>query len=163
MSSFIGGGGAATGGGGASSFPSSSSKSIENLSISFNSDGWGPISGSALPGFEDIPYAHFDKKERCGRPADFTQGSQSYQQRPYHQRGFNKYGDSGNTEFAFKHDAEEDKEFKLVDSIKSQGRGGRGTFRKEYCCFLLFPFPFHVHLSFCLFILFKIIIRRKGA
>jgi hypothetical protein len=47
-------------------------RSISNLNIQFNPDGWGPINGEKLVAFEDVPYAHFDKKEKTNRTADFV-------------------------------------------------------------------------------------------
>jgi hypothetical protein len=34
---------------------------ISGLEISSNEDGWGPVSSSVLKGYEDVPFAHFDK------------------------------------------------------------------------------------------------------
>lgn len=92
----------------------------------FNKDGWGPVNGVALEAFSDVPYAHFDKKERINRAADL--GTSTYQ-RQYLRRG--RDGEA-NTEFAYKHDNVEDSSFQLVDTAKlqtsgrGQGRGGRG-------------------------------------
>ena len=55
------------------------SGSITGLEIQYNADGWGPRLGEKFGMFDSVPYAHFDKKEKCGRPADFTQGTQPYQ------------------------------------------------------------------------------------
>lgn len=57
---------------------------LSNIDIHFNPNGWGPIAGEKLPIFEGVPYAHFDKKERLNRAADFVQstmqtGYQRYQ------------------------------------------------------------------------------------
>lgn len=115
-----------------------SSKTLEDLDVHFNPDGWGPVSGEKLLAFDEVPYAHFDKKDRCNRAADFT-GSQHYQQKYQRYR----HGDM-NQEFAYRHDAAEDSTFQLVDSTKATtkkfsgmkkgfqqnrpggGRGGRG-------------------------------------
>ena len=90
----------------------STSKSIVDLEISFNPDGWGPVSGEKILAFDGVPYAHFDKKDKCGRPADFTQPQQHYQRR--YQKG-----DGVATEFSYKHDAAEANTFQLVDSAKA--------------------------------------------
>ena len=47
-------------------------KGIEDLQINFNPDGWGPTNGEKVHyAFEEVPYAHFDKKDKCNKPADF--------------------------------------------------------------------------------------------
>ena len=60
---------------------------IFDLEIHFNPEGWGPVSGEKSVAFEEVPYAHFDKKDRCNRPADFAQGPQQHQQH-HHQRQY---------------------------------------------------------------------------
>mmetsp|Transcript_21070 Transcript_21070/g.21767 ORF Transcript_21070/g.21767 Transcript_21070/m.21767 type:complete len:580 (+) Transcript_21070:69-1808(+) len=96
------------------------------LDIQFNNDGWGPILGERLIPFDDVPYAHFDKKDKCWRHADFsTQGQTQKQYNRYRPRGTGGAGGddtSGNTEFIYRHDAAEDSTFKLVDTSKTQGR-----------------------------------------
>jgi hypothetical protein len=80
--------------------------SIADLDVHFNPDGWGPIGGStsALL-FGDVPYAHFDKKDKCGRPADFVQSSYpAYQQKPGFQKRRDEYFQ--NNDFSFKHDTQ---------------------------------------------------------
>lgn len=37
---------------------------ISGLDISTNEDGWGPVSSALLRGYEDVPFAHFDKVNR---------------------------------------------------------------------------------------------------
>jgi len=96
------------------------SKTFEDMDISFNADGWGPVSGDKSLVLHGVPYAHFDKKERTYRMADFTsqqfQQSQYQQQRQYrHRRDENQ----GASEFAYKYDAAEDSTFQLVDSTKT--------------------------------------------
>ena len=127
--------------GGASSSSSGSSwlgaglgvvKSLEEggLEINPNPDGWGPVSGAPLLVFDEVPYAHFDKKERCGRPADFgfnTFGN--YQRNNY--RDYRKKDVEGNAEFTYRHDAVEDSTFQLVDTSKTQSKGGRGGFGQK--------------------------------
>lgn len=98
------------------------------LNIGFNTDGWGPVNGEKLDTFDEVPYAHFDKKDKCGKAADFVlnQGGM-YQRYPYNQR--RRDAEMGPNEFSYKHDSVEDSTFQLVDTSKSQrqtGRGGRG-------------------------------------
>jgi translation initiation factor 3 subunit D len=92
---------------------------VDGLDIQFNSEGWGPMGEGALA-FDDIPYAHFDKKDKCWRHADFSQGQNQKVQYGRHRRG--EDGRDGNAEFSFKHDAAEDSTFKLVDTSKTQSR-----------------------------------------
>ena len=95
---------------------------ISKLEIQFNPDGWGPRTGEKFLAFDSVPYAHFDKKDKCYRPADFTP-QQPYNQRTPYQR--NRRGDDfalGNSEFAYKHDMIEDSSFQLVDTSKTQTR-----------------------------------------
>ena len=93
---------------------------IENLIINFNSEGWGPINGDKLTVIEEVPYAHFDKKDRCGRPADFIQHTNAPQSRPDGRRRRDDY--LPNTDFSYRHDANEDSTFQLVDTSKTQSR-----------------------------------------
>ena len=89
---------------------------IEGVDMQFNSDGWGPVIGEQISAFDDVPYAHFDKKDKCSRPADFIQSTYNNQQqkfRPRYEMG------STNAEFAYRHDNEEDKSFQLVDTSKA--------------------------------------------
>lgn len=90
-----------------------SAKTIEDLEVNFNPDGWGPISGEKILAFDGVPYAHFDKKDKCGRAADFTQPQQNFQRR------YNRRDDGVATEFSYKHDAVEAGSFQLVDSAKA--------------------------------------------
>ena len=118
-----------------SSFTASTSStlpSIVNLDVHFNPDGWGPIVGDKINFYfttTDIPYTHFDKKEKFGKPADFIQASyqQSHQRaltssQLYYQRKREEQILSNN-DFSFKHDAIEDNTFQLVDTSKSQSKG----------------------------------------
>ena len=108
-------------------------KELSSLSdeIVFNSDGWGPVNGAPLTPFSDVPYAHFDKKERVNRAADLGGGQNARANK------FKRGGDSeANAEFSYKHDNVEDSSFQLVDTAKlpqsgrgagrGGGRGGRG-------------------------------------
>ncbi len=106
-----------------------------------NVNGWGPTNGSDLVGFTDVPYAHFDKKDRISRCAELNTGdsrNQAYADKKaanYQRR--TRDGES-NTDFAYKHDTAEDSSFQLVDTAKLQSqqnnmrgggqnnRGGRG-------------------------------------
>eukprot|EP01035_Chromulina_nebulosa_P017370 gene17370-22918_t len=95
-------------------------KSIVDLDISYNSNGWGPVSGERIPVFGEIPYAHFDKKDKIGRPSDFTQSNQYVK---YQQKGYRKDdGNVANAEFAYRHDALEDSTFQLVDNTAKTTR-----------------------------------------
>lgn len=101
------------------------------LEINENVDGWGPVAGTPLLAFDEVPYAHFDKKERCCRPADFTQNAYFSQRANY--REFRNRGGDGNAEFTYRHDAAEDLTFQLVDTSKTQSKGmGRGGGRKQW-------------------------------
>lgn len=95
---------------------------LENgLDIQFNSEGWGPIIGERIVAFDDIPYAHYDKKDKCWRHSDFlTQGQTQKQYNRYRQRGDENI--LSNTEFIYRHDAAEDSTFKLVDTSKTHSR-----------------------------------------
>lgn len=99
-----------------------SEPSIENLDIHFNPEGWGPMSSDKQDLFGDVPYTHFDKKDRLGRHADFVMSSYSnYQQKSAHyQKRRDEYFQ--NNDFSFKHDAAEDSSFQLVDTAKAQSK-----------------------------------------
>lgn len=92
---------------------------FEDMDISFNGDGWGPVSGDKSVVFHGVPYAHFDKKDKCWRPADFAQQQQQIQNQQQRQYRYRREENVGNTEFAYKHDAVEDSTFQLVDSTKT--------------------------------------------
>jgi hypothetical protein len=142
-----------------SSFTSSTSStlpSIVNLDVHFNPDGWGPIVGDKINFYfttTDIPYTHFDKKEKFGKPADFVQASyqQSHQRaltssQLYYQRKREEQILSNN-DFSFKHDAIEDNTFQLVDTSKSQSKGrysniGMYSYSLIHYC----PFIYTYHL-----------------
>ncbi len=79
-----------------------------------NPNGWGPTNGSKLPEFSDVPYAHFDKKERINRIAELS-GTQ-------YNKGFQRRSGE-NAEFQYKHDNAEDSSFQLVDNAKIQQSG----------------------------------------
>jgi hypothetical protein len=92
------------------------------FNTNFNSEGWGPINGEKLTSFYEVPYAHFDKKEKLHRAADFVQSAQSY---PSHQqknytKHYKKDDTIQNSDFTFRHDTAEDSTFQLVDSSKTQ-------------------------------------------
>lgn len=98
----------------------STSPSIENLEIHFNSDSWGPSGGEKINLLDttiDIPYTHFDKKEKCGRHADFVQAA--YTSSSTHQKYQRRREE---TDFSFKHDAVEDSTFQLVDTSRTQSK-----------------------------------------
>jgi hypothetical protein len=93
-------------------------KSIEGLDYHFNVDGWGPVSGEKVQTFDEVPYAHFDKKDKCYRVADFSQNTYGQQyQKPYQRY---RRDEQGNQDFSYKHDAVEDSTFQLVDTSKTQ-------------------------------------------
>ena len=107
------------------------------LDIQTNASGWGPIAGTPLNAFDEVPYAHFDKKERCGRPADFTQSAYYSQRMSYREQRLRERGGGGvpegNAEFTYRHDAVEDSTFQLVDTTKATNRNmGRGMGRKQW-------------------------------
>jgi hypothetical protein len=106
-----------------SSSSSSSGSSIEEFEVSFNTEGWGPVSGRKIVAFEDVPYAHFDKKERTNRIADFGTSSFAQHQRP---QRFRRGDDMANADFVYKHDAQEDSTFQLVDSAKAVTKKSNG-------------------------------------
>ena len=98
--------------------------SILGLQTYFNPSGWGPRNGDALEAFSDIPYAHFDKKERTWRAADFSlQGQAHSLKNPYANR-YNRRDDApnSNADFVYRHDTTEDQTFQLVDTSKSQNK-----------------------------------------
>lgn len=95
------------------------------LDIQVNEMGWGPVLGERVEAFDDIPYAHFDKKDKCWRHADFSfQGQSQRQTNRYRPRGDDGLG---NTEFTYRYDAAEDSTFKLVDTAKAQSRKSKRT------------------------------------
>lgn len=95
-----------------------SSKSLAGLDIQFNPSGWGPAPGGKVATIDDMPYAGFDKKDKCNRVADFSMNPQN--QNKQYQR-YRRDGDhSANAEFSYKHDAVEDSSFQLVDTFKTQ-------------------------------------------
>eukprot|EP00598_Pedospumella_elongata_P000025 CAMPEP_0185016672 /NCGR_PEP_ID=MMETSP1098-20130426/100494_1 /TAXON_ID=89044 /ORGANISM="Spumella elongata, Strain CCAP 955/1" /LENGTH=563 /DNA_ID=CAMNT_0027545891 /DNA_START=52 /DNA_END=1743 /DNA_ORIENTATION=- len=103
--------------------------SIENLDIHFNPDGWGPVAGEKLDIFGDVPYSHFDKKDKLGRHADFVISNYpSYNQKTtsYQKRRDDYFQ---NNDFSFKHDAAEDSTFQLVDTSKTQSKNKFGAAR----------------------------------
>jgi hypothetical protein len=112
-----------------------------NLDINFNSEGWGPKVGETVAAFEDVPYAHFDKKDRLFRHADtFNLHNQHNNQR--YQRNRYRGNDEVNAEFSYKHDSTEDSSFKLVDTAKSQTKS-RFTAGK-----IIEPIPITLQLLF---------------
>ena len=118
--------------------------SIENLDIHFNPDGWGPVAGEKLDIFGDVPYSHFDKKDKLGRHADFVISSYpSYNQKTtsYQKRRDDYFQ---NNDFSFKHDAAEDSTFQLVDTSKTQSKNkfGAGESTVRYNMFVLHVVPY---------------------
>lgn len=116
--------------------------SIENLDIHFNPDGWGPVAGEKLDIFGDVPYSHFDKKDKLGRHADFVQSAYpSYQQKTtsYQKRRDDYFQ---NNDFSFKHDAAEDSTFQLVDTSKTQSKNKFGAGKFTMSTFATHTFTF---------------------
>ncbi len=102
-----------------------------NLDIHFNNEGWGPKIGERIAAFEDVPYAHFDKKDRLFRHADnFNLQNQPTNTRPNQRNRFHRGSDDINAEFSYKHDNSEDATFKLVDTTKSQAKSKFSTGEK---------------------------------
>ena len=100
---------------------SSFAKSIDGLELHFNADGWGPVNGEKVSTFDEVPYAHFDKKDKTYRAADFSQNSYSSQYPKPFQR-YHRRDEMGNVDFSYKHDAVEDSTFQLVDTSKTQAK-----------------------------------------
>lgn len=100
-----------------------------DLAVTFTEEAWGPINGSKLSAFGSVPYAHFDKKERCSRTADFTLNAANLRFQPK-VRKFDE--NMQNADFAYKHDTVEDSSFQLVDTSKTQSRGRFGAARKTW-------------------------------
>lgn len=102
----------------------------DGLEIEINEMGWGPMLGERLVAFDDIPYAHYDKKDKCYKHADLSstlQGGQLQKQyNRYRTRNSDETG-GGNTEFTYRYDASEDSTFKLVDTSKTQGKKTKRT------------------------------------
>lgn len=112
-----------------------SKSSIEEFEVSFNMEGWGPVSGKKIQAFEDVPYAHFDKKEKTNRIADFGQQQQQYQRPQRFRRGDDAVG---NVDFVYKHDAQEDSTFQLVDSAKTATKKTNGESSPVAAIYLFF-------------------------
>lgn len=103
-----------------------------------NPTSWGPPSttpsgdeeGAPASRFTSLPYAPFGRSDRLGRCADFT--TQSFARTGDATAGYfrnarhHKREDNKNLEFQYKVDAEEAKEFQLVDSSKDTGGRGAG-------------------------------------
>ena len=107
-----------------SSSTTEESFSLLGLETHFNPSGWGPRAGMTSSVVGNIPYAHFDKKERIWRAADFSLQGQAYNAKvaSFQQSRFRRdeqYGPQ-NADFTYKHDSAEDSSFQLVDTSKSQ-------------------------------------------
>lgn len=98
-----------------------------NLDINFNSEGWGPKIGEHVAAFEDVPYAHFDKKDRLFRQADNFNLQNQTNAKQYQRSRYHRGSDDVNAEFSYKHDNSEDSTFKLVDTAKSQQNKSKFT------------------------------------
>jgi len=87
-----------------------------------NPDSWGPPSkdgDESKNKFHQLPYAPFGRADRIGRAADFTSGSNWGGRAQYKDR--RRFGeDQGKNEgFQYRVDAEEQKEFQLVDTTRA--------------------------------------------
>ena len=100
--------------------------SLLGLETHFNPSGWGPRTGMSSGIVGNIPYAHFDKKERIWRAADFSLQGQAYNAKvaSFQQSRFRRDEQHGpqNADFTYKHDSVEDSSFQLVDTSKSQNK-----------------------------------------
>lgn len=92
---------------------SRSSSTLSTMDIQFNPDGWGPVAGGRLPIFEGVPYAHFDKKDRQVRHADFLGTNTATT---------NKFQRRFETDFTYRHDVAEENTFQLVDTGRNPGK-----------------------------------------
>lgn len=96
--------------------------SLAKLEICFNADGWGPMNGEKVSKFGNVPYLHFDKKDKISRPADFVSQSSSsasnYPRSNYIRRRVAEDGLGG--DYFARHEANEEKSFQLVDTSKTQ-------------------------------------------
>jgi len=98
---------------------------MESFSIPYvpaNPDSWGPPlndENEAKSKFHLLPYAPFGRSDRIGRAADFTSNSSWGGRSQYKDR--RRFGeDQGKNEgFQYKVDAEEQKEFQLVDTTRA--------------------------------------------
>jgi len=87
-----------------------------------NPDSWGPPTkedDESKSKFHELPYAPFGRADRIGRAADFTTSSNWGGRAQYKDR--RRFGeDQGKNEgFQYKVDAEEQKEFQLVDTTRA--------------------------------------------
>lgn len=121
--------------------------SFKDLDIHFNQDGWGPQAGENPFSVFGIPYSHFDKKEKIGRPADFTvQTAQASSSRQHHQR---RRDDHHGADIAYKFDATEDATFQLVDSAKNTSKAKHSSKHRSSSHYhLLNPFNMLCLLDF---------------
>jgi hypothetical protein len=83
-------------------------KSLSELEVSYNGDGWGPKPSENVMlnlGVFNLPYRHFDKKDKINKPADFNQN--------VIRKFFKPRGDDfGNSAFVYQAD---DDDYVLVD------------------------------------------------
>ncbi|KAL3810608.1 hypothetical protein ACHAXA_010566 [Cyclostephanos tholiformis] len=118
---------------------SSSSSSSTSSSTSTSSTGGSIEDGGSSSRFARLPYAPFSRSDRLGRCADFTTQSfartgdatAGYMRGGQYQRGGagGRGGDGGgnrNMEFQYKVDADEMREFQLVDSSRAYSTGVGG-------------------------------------
>ena len=88
------------------------------LIVNHNSDSWGPNNGESLGvNFYNMPYSHFDKRERCTKAADFADkyGKQGFRRRDDFNIQSSEFGYTAN-----EGGVSEESSFNLVDTSKSQ-------------------------------------------
>ncbi|TYZ67753.1 hypothetical protein PybrP1_012997 [[Pythium] brassicae (nom. inval.)] len=92
--------------------------------VDVNDGGWGPT--TLPPQFLNVPYAPFNKGDKLGKSADFVS--------TYAPRGtrFARDPSGVNAEFQYKHDAEEDASFQLVDTGKAARPRGNDRLRPSW-------------------------------
>ncbi|DAZ96637.1 TPA: hypothetical protein N0F65_005816 [Lagenidium giganteum] len=97
--------------------------SYETPKVDVNEGGWGP---TTLPQqFLNVPYAPFNKGDKLGKAADFVS---TYARNNRYQRD-----PSGvNADFQYKHDADEDASFRLVDTAKATRPRGNDRLRPTW-------------------------------
>ncbi len=106
-----------------------SSATLADMDIQFNPDGWGPVVGGRLPIFEGVPFAHFDKKDRLVRPADFL---------TLNGPATNVKTRRVGTDFAYTHDAAEENTFQLVDTSRALNKFKTGRCHCHYFPIFIF-------------------------
>lgn len=122
---------------------------LPKLEIHFNPEGWGPINGEKIVKFGNVPYLHFDKKDKISRPADFvsqnaSSSTSNYARSNYIRRRVAEDGLGG--DYFARHEANEEKTFQLVDTTKGQQRH-RHTGKTHLISSLHYVFHHNVYYS----------------